>query len=119
MKRRTTERIIIDSAEHQLIENQVKKTSILSKESLHGLVFEKPLEFPLHDIEKAVERRLTSDELQTFLNPRADRIENELGQSLTDMERANLLQGDHLTIESLIGRKLTTDEGGLSITLHR
>ncbi|CAF3800448.1 unnamed protein product, partial [Adineta steineri] len=68
--------------------------------------------FTLSEIEKAIGKHLNTDELRRFAGLRFAQIESDLGKSLTDLQLSNLLEGNKLTIESLIGRKLTSEETG-------
>lgn len=76
-------------------------------------MLKQPIQFSLSEIEKAIGRSLNSDELERFADSRFDQIENDLGKSLTDLQRSNLLNGDKLTIEGLINRKLFPKETGI------
>ncbi|CAF4291211.1 unnamed protein product, partial [Adineta steineri] len=68
--------------------------------------------FTLTEIEKAIGKHLNTDELRRFAGLRFAQIEFDLGKSLSDLQLSNLLEGNKLTIESLIGRKLTLEETG-------
>jgi hypothetical protein len=76
-------------------------------------MIKRPIRFTLSEIEKAIGRSLNSDELERFAGTRFDQIEYDLGKSLTDFQRSNLLKGDKLTIENLINRKLSPEETGI------
>jgi hypothetical protein len=80
--------------------------------------FKQPIRFTLSEIEKAIGKSLNSDELERFAGSRFAQIENDLGKSLNDLQRSNLLKGDKLTIESLINRKLSSEETGRITFLH-
>jgi hypothetical protein len=77
-----------------------------------------PIRFTLSEIEKAIGRSLNSDELERFAGSHFAQIEYDLGKSLNDLQRSNLLKGDKLTIESLINRKLSFEETGRITFLH-
>ncbi len=84
---------------------------------IFGRVSKQPIHFTLSEIEKAIERCLNSDELERFAGSRFTQIENDLGKTLSDLQRSNLLKGDKLTIESLINRKLSLEETGIITVL--
>ena len=76
-------------------------------------LLKQPIRFTLSEIEKALGKQLTTDELERFAGSRFTQIENDLGKSLTDLQRSNLLKGDKLTIEKLIDRELSPEETGI------
>ncbi len=76
-------------------------------------ILKQPIQFSLSEIEKAIGKSLNSDELDRFAGVRFAQIEYDLGKSLNDLQRSNLLKGDKLTIESLINRKLSPEETGI------
>ncbi len=99
------------------------KLNIIEKKSidLHeddSFISNQPIRFTLSEIEKAIGKSLNSDELKRFADSRFVQIENDLGKSLNDLQRSNLLKGDKLTIESLINRKLSSEETGRITFLH-
>lgn len=55
---------------------------------------------------------MTTDELERFASSHFDQIEYDLGKSLSDLQKSNLLNGDKLAIENLINRKLSKKETG-------
>jgi hypothetical protein len=71
-----------------------------------------PIRFTLLEIETAIGESLNNDELKRFGGSRFTQIERSLEKPLNDLQRWNLLKGDKLTIESLIGRKLSLEETG-------
>ncbi|CAF3690242.1 unnamed protein product [Rotaria sordida] len=75
-------------------------------------ILKQPIHFTLSEIEKAIGKSLNSDELKRFAGSRFIQIEYDLGKSLSDLQRSNLLNGDKLTIESLIDRQLSPEETG-------
>jgi hypothetical protein len=79
---------------------------------LSSRILKQKIYFTLYEIEKEIGKPLNSDELERFAGSRFAQIEYDLGKSLTDLQRSNLLKGDKLTIESLIGRKLSPEETG-------
>jgi len=80
---------------------------------IFGRILKQTIHFTLSEIEKAIGKHLNSDELQRFAGSRFTQIEYDLGKSLSDIQRSNLLEGDKLTIERLIGRKLSPEETGI------
>ena len=75
-------------------------------------ISKEPISFTLTEIENAIERSLHSDELKRFSNSRFSQVEYDLGESLSDLQQRNLLNGHKLEIENLICRKLSLEEIG-------
>ncbi|CAF1039782.1 unnamed protein product [Rotaria sordida] len=75
-------------------------------------ILKQPICFTLSKIETAIEKSLNSNELERFASSRFFHIEYDLSKSLSDLQRSNLLNGDKLTIESLISRELSSKETG-------
>ncbi|CAF3029187.1 unnamed protein product, partial [Rotaria sp. Silwood2] len=73
-------------------------------------ILKQPIYFTLSEIEKAIGKNLNSDELERFAGSRFTQIEYDLGKQLSNLQRSNLLNGDKLAIESLIGRQLSPEE---------
>ena len=100
-------------------QNLSDSTLIKKEESISDQLRKPPIRFGLSEIENAIGRSLNHDELQRFADSRFTQIEYDLGKSLNDLQRSNLLKGDKLTIESLINRKLSPDETGNLLPLNR
>jgi hypothetical protein len=98
--------------DQQINDSETIKDDFTEDSSILGRISRRPIYFTLSEIEKAIEKPLDSDELKRFADSRFTQIEDDLGKSLTDLQRSNLLKGDKLTIESLIGRKLSPEETG-------
>ena len=118
--RRTTEEIGADTTEKQIGDDQTQEEWNMSKpvnqtesSSVVSPTFNQAARFTLVEVEEILGRRSNSDELERFAGERFLGIEQDLDQSLSDLQRSNLLRGDKLAIEDLISRKLTSDEEGM------
>ncbi|CAF0929272.1 unnamed protein product, partial [Didymodactylos carnosus] len=78
--------------------------------NLHTL--KQPIYFDLVEIENAIERILTNDELNRFASTRFTQIQKDLKKSLTDVQISKLLKGDIKIIEKTLNRQLTLEEKG-------
>ncbi|CAF2090381.1 unnamed protein product [Rotaria magnacalcarata] len=108
---------IAQSDLNKIAQNHSTDLTILQDDSdedlfiFHRLVKQK-LYFNLSEIETAIRQSLNSNELARFADSRFARIESDLGRSLSDVQRSNLLNGKILTIETLIGWSLSPEETG-------
>ncbi|CAF4805570.1 unnamed protein product [Rotaria sp. Silwood1] len=106
---------------NQLDMNEVPKIPLIDLEEedesdedlfIFDRILKQRIYFTLSEIEKAIGNNLNSDELERFASLHFTQIEHDLGKPLNDLQRSNLLNGDKLTIESLIGRQLSSKETG-------
>ncbi|CAM4915049.1 unnamed protein product [Rotaria socialis] len=113
----TADQQIAQSDINKIEQNHATDLTILQDESdedlfiFHRLVKQK-IYFNLSEIETAIGRNLNSNELARFADSRFAHIESDLGRSLSDVQRSNLLNGKKLTIETLIRRPLSPEESG-------
>jgi len=118
-KKVSIDKLNIDEKQQiHLNDSETRKNDVEEEWFIFGRIFKQPIQFTLVEIEKAIGKSLNSDELERFAGSRFAQIENDLGKSLSDLQRSNLLKGDKLTIENLINRKLSPEETGRILFLY-